>query len=261
MMRTLLLRGMLAGLIAGLLAFGFAKLVGEPAVDRAIDFESYVEHHSHHEAADDEPVSRSVQGSAGLGVGAVLFGVAVGGIFALVFALAYGRLGPRTVRGTAAVLGLLAFVSISLVPVLKYPANPPSIGNSDTIGRRTALYLLMILLSVTAVVIAVVVRRRLVPRFGEWDATLLAAGGYVVAMVLCYVLLPGINEVPQEAIRGVVRAVGDAHVTFPPTVLWRFRIASLGVQAVVWTTIAIAFSALARPHLEPSPTELASSNR
>jgi Probable cobalt transporter subunit (CbtA) len=258
MMRTLLVRGMLAGLIAGLLAFGFAKLVGEQAVDRAIDFETYVEHHSHHEASDDAPVSRSVQSSAGLGAGAVVFGVAVGGIFAIVFAFAYGRLGPRTVRGTAAVLGLLAFVSISLVPVLKYPANPPSIGNPDTIGRRTALFLVMILLSVTAVVLAVIVRRRLLPRLGEWDSTLVVAGGYVGAMVLCYVLLPGVNEVPQQAIRGVVRSVGDAHLTFPPMVLWRFRIASLGVQAVVWSTIAIAFGALAQRTLEPLPNERAS---
>ena len=43
-MGNLLMRGMLAGLIASLLAFGFAKVYGEPQVDRAIAFE---EHESH----------------------------------------------------------------------------------------------------------------------------------------------------------------------------------------------------------------------
>jgi predicted cobalt transporter CbtA len=248
--RTLLIRGMLAGLIAGLLGFGVARIIGEPQVDKAIDFESYVETNVHHEAPEAGPVSRSLQGSAGLQTGALIYGVALGGIFALVFAIAYGRLGPLTARGTAALLGLLGFVGVSLVPMLKYPANPPSIGNADTIGRRTALYLVMMVTSVAAMVIAVVVRKRLVYRFGEWNATLLVGLGYAAAMVLCYVLLPGINEVPQQAIRGVVSAVTDAHVTFPPTVLWRFRVASLGIQALLWTTIAISFGVLAQRQLE-----------
>ena len=161
------------------------------------------------------------------------------------FAAAYGRLGTMTARGTAAVLGLLGFVGVYVVPVLKYPANPPAIGNPDTIGRRTTLFLVMMLLSVAGLVIAVVVRRRLVYRLGEWNATLAAAGGYLVAMALCFVLLPGINEVPQALIAGVVPAVTDAETTFPPTVLWRFRVASLAIQAVMWATIAIGFGALA----------------
>ena len=39
MIRTLLIRGMLAGLLAGLAVFSFGKVVGEPPVDRAISFE------------------------------------------------------------------------------------------------------------------------------------------------------------------------------------------------------------------------------
>lgn len=252
MVRGLLIRGMIAGLVAGILGFGVAKIIGEPQVDKAIAFESYVEYHVHHQAPETEVVSRTLQGSAGLGTGALVYGVALGGIFALVFAFAYGRLGPLTARGTAAVLGLLGLVSVYVVPVLKYPANPPAIGDPDTIGRRTALYLVMIVASVVAVIIATVVRRRLLHRFGEWNATLLVAAGYAAAMILCFVSLPGVNEVPQQAIHGVVSAVTDAHVTFPPTVLWRFRIASLGIQAVMWSTIALGFGVIAQRHLDAS---------
>lgn len=245
MIRALLTRGLLAGLIAGALAFGTARIVGEPQIKRAIAYEAYVETHVHHEAPEPAMVSRSIQSSAGLGTGAILYGVALGGVFALVFAIAYARLGPVTARGTAAALGLLGFVSIYLVPVGKYPANPPSIGNADTIGRRTGLYLLMIVLSVAALLIAVAARRRLLSRFGDWNATIVVAGGYVLAIVLCYALLPGIDETPQQAIRGVASAVTGAGVTFPPTVLWRFRVASLVVQGVMWTTIALTFGSLA----------------
>jgi hypothetical protein len=241
---------MLVGLVAGVAAFGFARWKGEPAVDKAVAFEDYVEHTVHHDAPEAEPVSRSLQDSAGLGTGAILYGVAMGGIFALVFSVAYGRIGLRTARGTSALLGLLAFVGLFLVPLLKYPANPPSVGQSDTIGTRTALYLAMVLLSAAALVGAVVVRRYLVRRFGEWNSTLLVGAGYVVAMVICYLALPGISEVPQQAIPGVVSAVTDAGVTFPPSVLWNFRVASLGLQAVMWTTIAVGFGFAAQQVLE-----------
>jgi len=252
MVRSLLIRGLLVGLVAGLAAFGFARWKGEPSVNKAIAFEDYVATDIRHEPHMPAEVSRSVQDSAGLGTGAILYGVAMGGIFALVFAAAYGRIGLRTARGTAALLGLLGFVGIYLVPLLKYPANPPAIGQEDTIGKRTVLYLVMVVLSVAALVGAVALRRKLVARFGAWNATLLVGAGYVVAMAVCYLALPGINEVPQAAIPGVVDAVTDATVTFPPVVLWNFRVASLGIQVVVWTVIALGFGALAGRLLEPA---------
>jgi hypothetical protein len=236
---------MLVGLAAGLLAFGVARVLGEPQVNKATAFEEYVEANVRHEVPQGAAVSRSVQDSGGLGAGAILYGVAFGGLFALVFVAAYGRLGTMTARGTAAVLGLLGFLGVYVVPVLKYPANPPAIGDPDTIGRRTTLFLAMMLLSIAAMVAAIVVRRRLAYRFGEWNATLIAGGGYLAAMVLCFVVLPGVNEVPQQAVAGVVPAVTDAQTTFPPVVLWRFRLASFAIQAVLWATIAIGFGALA----------------
>jgi hypothetical protein len=251
MMRSLLIRGMLVGLLAGCAAWGFARWKGEPSVNKAIAFESYVKYDLHHEPEEADLVSRSLQDSAGLGTGALLYGVAMGGVFALVFTIAYGRIGLRTARGTAALLAFLTFIAVFLVPLLKYPANPPSVGEPDTIGKRTALYLLLIVLSIAAMVGAVVVRRRLVPRFGDWNATLLVGGGYIVAMGICYLALPGINEVPQAAIPGVVDAVTDGGATFPPAVLWNFRIASIGVQVVTWTVIALGFGVAAERVLEP----------
>jgi predicted cobalt transporter CbtA len=252
MVRKLLLLGMLSGLAAGLLAFGAARVIGEPQVDAAIAFESHLEHELHHDAPAQQAVSRSLQSSAGLGTGALVAGVALGGIFALVFAVAYGRLGTSTARGTAAVLALLAFVAIVLVPGLKYPANPPSIGMQDTIGRRTTLYLIALAVSVLVMVLAIVARRHYETRLGAWNATILGGVGYVVVVGTALVVLPGVNEVPQQAIPGVVDAVTDAGVTFPPVVLWKFRVASYATQALLWTTIGLVFGWLAGRELEPS---------
>jgi hypothetical protein len=245
MVRGLLLRGMLVGVAAGLLAFLTAHALGEPQVNKAIDFESYVAA-VHHEPEEAEAVSRDVQSTIGLGAGSLLYTIAFGGLFALVFAAAYGRLGTRTVRGTSAALGLMGLLGVYVVPNLKYPANPPSVGSPDTIDHRTTLYLLMLVASLALMALAVVVRKRCLPRLGEWNATLVAAGVFVVGVVVCFLAFPGVDEVPQRAIPGVVHAVTDAGVTFPPTVLWRFRVASLAVQVVIWGALSLGFGVLAQ---------------
>ena len=145
--RTLLIRGMLAGLAAGLLAFVFAWIVGEPAVSSAISFET--QRAAAEGAAPYVPiVSRDVQSTLGLLTAVVVYGVALGGIFSLVFAGIYGRLRRTTPTRTAIELAAAAFVVVYLVPFLKYPANPPAVGQPDTIQLRTTLYLVMMAVSV-----------------------------------------------------------------------------------------------------------------
>jgi hypothetical protein len=106
MVGNLLIRGMLVGLVAGLLVFSFGKLFGEPQVDRAIAFETVMdEAKAKAEMAngmvmklEPELVSREVQASIGLFTGVVVYCTAFGGLFALVFAFAYGRVGNMSPR-------------------------------------------------------------------------------------------------------------------------------------------------------------------
>src|SRR3954451_22418693 len=126
---------MLAGLAAGLLMWCFAKVFGEPSITKAIAFED-----AHRHGAEEAPlVSRTMQASLGLLTGAVLYATAMGGVFALVFAAVLGRIGRGVPSHTAAVLPLVAFTVIVLVPFTKYPSNPPAVGQSDTIGYRTEI--------------------------------------------------------------------------------------------------------------------------
>jgi predicted cobalt transporter CbtA len=238
MMKTLLVRGMLVGLCAGLLAFAFASAFGEAPVDHAIAFES-----AQAKAAGEPPapelVSRTVQSTIGLATGTTIYGLAFGGIFALVFAGVYGRVGRATPRTTAALLALAGFLAIVLVPFLKYPANPPSIGNPTTIARRTELYFLMIAISILAAVAAMRLYRGMLKRRGAWNAGLLAGLTFAAIVVGAQLVMPAINEVPR---------------TFPATVLWQFRIASLGTQLALWSTIGLGFGALAERALRTGTT-------
>lgn len=252
MMRGLLIRGMLVGIVAGLLAWGFAYVFGEPEVRSAISFEEAkaaeeappaADHAAGHEAAHDEEevVSRDVQSTVGLLTGVGVYGVAVGGLFALVFAFAYGRLGPYGARATAGVLALVGYVAVVLVPFLKYPAQPPAVGDPDTISERTAQYFGLIVISVLLAVGAACLARQFAPRIGGGNAVLAAVAGYVVVVALIALALPSPETVPDG---------------FSATVLWRFRVASLGVQAVLWTTFGVLFGYLAAKVLERRPVAL-----
>lgn len=226
----LLVRGMFVGLLAGILAFSFAKIFGEPQVDSAIAFEQSMVHMHGDDSDEPEWVNRQVQGSYGLFTGVVVYGTALGGLFALVFAFALGRVGPIGPRGLSALLALAAFVAVILAPDLKYPANPPSVGDPDTIAQRTQLFFLMLLVSVVAMAIAVRSAWSLIARYGLWGGVTMTALLYIIIVASAGDLFPTVNEVPEH---------------FSAVLLWNFRVASLGIQVVLWTAIGLIFGAWA----------------
>lgn len=236
MVRGLLIRGLLVGLAAGLLAFAFAKVFGEPQIDKAI---AYEDAHRTLAGGGSEPaeVRREVQSTLGLLIATVLYALSLGGSFALVYAAAHGRIGRTSPRATAAVLGLAGFVVIFLVPFLKYPSNPPAVGSDETIGERTQLYFTMIAISCVAAIAALRLGRGFVARVGAWDGTLAAIASYLVLVAIADVILPSLDEIPAD---------------FPADVIWNFRVATVGTQAVIWATLGLGFGALVnRRNLNP----------
>ena len=227
MTRPLLVRGMLVGLAAGVLAFAFAFAIGEPQVRGAIEFE---EQFAAANPGPAEVVSRGTQETWGLLTGTVLMGVALGGLFSLVFAYAYGRMGQIGPRATAGLLALGAFVTIILVPFTKYPPNAPTVGAPETIDQRTILFMVMIAASILAAIAADRLRRNLVPRLGGWNASILAVVAFLALIVAVELLLPSVQETPAG---------------YPADLLYNFRVASLGLNAVLWAAIGLGFGAAA----------------
>jgi predicted cobalt transporter CbtA len=237
---SLLIRGLLAGIVAAVLAFGFAKVFGEPAVGVAIEFEAAHDQAQRQqqiangitpEPEQPELFSRTVQSGVGLFTGLVGIGAGIGALFGVMFAFANGRMtGPGLGKlGPGATATLLAFYglwSVYVIPALKYPPNPPAIGEPDTIQLRTGLYFLIMAISIASTVGALALRSRLIPKFGSWNGGAVAFLAYLVVIAFFYLVLPTINEVPEN---------------FPATTLWQFRIASLGIQCVLWGGIGLVF--------------------
>ena len=245
MEKRLIARGLLAGVVGSVLAFIFARLCAEPVIARAIAFEDgrtdAEEAHGVHEHGV-ELFTRSVQSTPGLGFGVLLFGVAMGALFSVLFCVVYARSKDVEARLLSVQLAAASFVAVYLVPFLKYPPNPPAVGQSDTIKERTGWYLVMVLVSVVLAGAAVWLARRLEARFGAWNAWLIAAGTYIVVLAAVAALLPTVDETPAPLrdASGVIIYPG-----FPADVLYEFRLLSLATQLILWVTIGLVFSALA----------------
>jgi hypothetical protein len=274
MEKRFILRGLGVGALGGLLAFLFARIMAEPLVQKAIDYESG------RDAAQDalrraagltvapaEPdvFSRGVQRNVGVGVGGILFGLAMGGLFAVAYILVQRqtqtRLRPRVLAVLVAGAG---FLGLFLVPFLKYPANPPSIGHGDTIGDRSRLYVIMVVASVGFLIAAVIAARKLSPRLGGWNATLLAGAAYVAVIAVVMLILPPLGHLDANVARYGHQAtetplpLRDSHGQivfpgFPADVLFKFRLYSVINQLILWTTIGLAFGPLVERMLAPAP--------
>jgi hypothetical protein len=218
-------RGLAAGLLAGLLAGLFAFFVGEPLLDRAIAIEEASAGAHHH---GEEVFSRSTQ-RAGLFFATGLFGVTVGGIFGLVFAFFRGRLAADSDFKRSVYLTAAVFAGAFLIPFLKYPANPPTVGDPETIGARTAAYFTLVALSLLIVLAAWLAARTLRERRVDTPRRRLVVGaGMALAVAALFFALPA------------APSAGD----FPAGLLWGFRLSSFATQVVFWAGLGVVFGLL-----------------
>ena len=219
MMGSYIRRGALAGLAGGAASALFLLLVGERTIGDAIRLEEARGGGGH------EMFSRGVQTFGGA-LGMILVSVALGVIFAATFAAVRHRLPGRDDWQRSITWAATAFVVAYLVPFAKYPPNPPSVGDPNTIDERTLLYVAILACSVGAAWIAARVGTWLRDRDVADPARLSAIAGVFVALVaIAYVVLPGSPDA----------------VSAPATLIWRFRLASAGGALALWAVTGVAF--------------------
>ncbi|MDQ4007647.1 MAG: CbtA family protein [Actinomycetota bacterium] len=241
--RAFLVRGLIAGLLAGVVGFVVAYTVGEPHVETAVVIEEAAaapaaahdhardngDGHAHEHASAAAPLlSRGTQRTSGLLTATLAVGTALGGLVAIAAAFALGRIGRLSPRQSTALVSLVGFVAVALVPFLKYPAIPPAVGSPTTIEERTAQYFGFLLISVVAAVAAVVVATKVWRGRGSYPAVLAGAGGYLIVVVVAAALLPTVDELGA----------------FPASTLWSFRLGSLATLTALWATIGVVLAGL-----------------
>jgi predicted cobalt transporter CbtA len=128
------------------------------------------------------------------------------------------------------VAGAILAGALTVAPWLKYPPNPPAVGDPDTLARRQALYVAIIVLAaVWGVAAAALSTRWRRDGWPEARRTVAVVAVAVVPLALAMAVLPGAPD----------------PVTVPATLLWSFRLASLSGNLLLWTVITLGFGWLA----------------
>ncbi len=249
------------GIAGGIVCFAFSRVMVEPLIGAAVGYEGDREHaeaqlfgSDHHHG--HELFGRSVQENIGAAVGTIAFAVAMGVLFAVACTVIRSVLERRGAAADPTGLALLLaggmFTAITVIPGLKYPPNPPTVGLEETIGARSSAFLTITVVSVVTACVAAAAGIAWARRWGRWPAAALAIGGYATAMLVAYTLLPSFHEVPGP-LSGPDGIVIDG---FPAQVLAEFRVYSLLSQALMWLAIGSTWavlSALARRRATRSP--------
>jgi hypothetical protein len=222
-------RGLVAGVLAGLAAGLLALAIGEPPVEAAIQLEEAAA--ANQPPAETGPESEVVRPAqrVGLVVGTTLVGLAVGALFGVASAWAVGRIkGGAWERSLK--LGATAVGAFVLLPALKYPPNPPAVGDPATIDQRTTLYLGLALIGLLLALAAWAAARQLAAsRLPAPVRQTLVGVGVVAATIILLAALPSFGGEPDV----------------PAGLLWSFRLASIATQATLYGGTALVFGLLA----------------
>ena len=147
-----LISGALAGLVHGTVNFAIV----EPYLDQAIGLENESLFASG-EAEDTlefwaEYESYRIWQKSGQVLAGVILGLAMGSLFGIVFALSKNSLPGKNDISKAVILSGIMWLALYLIPFLKYPANPPTVGDAETVVLRMILYVTFLIISGVAVV-------------------------------------------------------------------------------------------------------------
>ena len=210
-----------SGALAGTI-HGIANLaIVEPYLDIAIGIEN-----QHMFASGEEKDTpqfwveydsyRNWQKGGQVLAGAIL-GTSMGALFGIVYALSKNSLPGKNNLQKSFVLAGVMWLAIYVIPFLKYPANPPTVGDPETVVLRSILYLSFIAISGFGVVGFYQLYKRL-----KQNTRVLAFAGYVVFVGIVFVLMP---PNPDE-------------ISAPMDLVNGFRTMSFVAVTVFWVSVA-----------------------
>lgn len=243
--RSVVGRALAAGAVVGVLLAAYLFAVVEPAIGAAVELE---EIHAEREVApggalrsEDPPFTRSEQVGGGM-VASFVTAIAAAVIFGTVYAAVRHRVPARSDLTRALWLAAVGFATVALIPALKYPASPPGVGDPDTVGERTVLYLICLSVSVLLAIALTRLSGALHARLDDHTRIVVVATASVVAYGLLLVALPAAPPAGESAV--------------PPELVWDFRVRSLGGLALMWLGLGLGLGWLLdrdTPAAPPAP--------
>ncbi len=223
---------LIAGAIAGLILALLNQGIIEPYLDQAINIENQ------NAIAQGEVINpqefndyRVWQKSGEIAAGATL-GVSLGALFGVVFAYARNSIPGSNNIKKALILAAIMLLVIYIIPALKYPANPPAVGDPETIYYRESLYIAILAISGFSALGLAFLYRKLGDKKGKQIVLPVIYTGIIAAAFM--VLPPNPDE-----------------ITAPMDLVMGFRISSGLTMGVFWGLLGLILGTLwdkTKPH-------------
>jgi len=229
MMKTVLFLAivLVSGALAGTI-HGMANLaIVEPYLDEAIG----IENQNLFAAGEEEDTPqfwveydayRDWQKGGQVLAGAIL-GTSIGALFGIVYALSRNSLkGKNDLQKTLVLAGIMWF-TMYFIPFLKYPANPPTVGDGETVVLRAVLYLSFIAISGFGAVGFYQLSKKI-----KSKSKIIPVVGYGIFIAIVFALMP---PNPDE-------------VNAPMDLVNGFRAMSVVAVSVFWVSVAVILGGL-----------------
>jgi predicted cobalt transporter CbtA len=230
-----LISGAIAGTILGLIN----QLLAEPYLDRAIGIEVQNRETSGEDVDHNELVQyRSWQKGGAILAGAIL-GTSLSALFGIVYAYSRDSLPGSNNKKKGLVLAGIMFLVIFFIPMLKYPSNPPAVGDPETIEYRESLYISMLVISGLSA-LGVALLYRILGQTQRESRKIIVPVIYIVIIALAFTVLP---SNPDE-------------ITISSDLLMNFRIITTITMAIFWGIMGIllgSFWDVVKPHETKAP--------
>jgi hypothetical protein len=207
----------LAGSASGV-AYGVLNLIlVKPYIDMAIELEAKREG----VAVDLAYRSWQLQGSI---LAAVIAGITYSLLYTIVYIVTKSM--SKGIKRSM-LLALTIWSLIYLIPVLKYPANPPAVGDPETIYFRQIIFVTYMLISGVSAFSLYILGIR-VGKSSRLRSTIITVSSYAVVMVLAYMLMPSNMD----------------SIDISEDILLGFRFTSAITSLALWLMIGVSTSLL-----------------
>ncbi|GBC73487.1 hypothetical protein HRbin04_00890 [archaeon HR04] len=219
-----LLAGVLSGAVYGLVN----TVLVTPYIDRAVELEAL-------RLGESVDIAYRVWQKEGAVLAGLLAGVAYSSFFSIVYAYMANR-NPQgiTIRRGITIALIIWFV-LYLMPTLKYPANPPAVGDPETIYYRQSLYITYLLISSISAVALALLRAKFVATpvvVGNgairYIREIAIIGAYALIMITAYILMPSNPDA----------------IDIAEDILVGFRVTSAITSLMLWLMIGFTTSLL-----------------
>jgi predicted cobalt transporter CbtA len=217
-----LFSGAISGAVLGLINQGMV----EPFIDKAIGIETQKQVNAGKIIDFAQQSQYRIYQKEGEIVAATVLGTSLASLFGVVFAYSRSSLPASNNKKKALILAGLMFFVLFLVPALKYPANPPAVGNPATIYYREILFIGFIAVSGFSTLGLALLYRKLgknQPKRKIGIPLII----YAAIMIGAYLVFPSNPD----------------RITIPMDLILSFRIASVFTTSIFWGLLGIIFGA------------------